>query len=118
MALSDLTEVEQAELDRVLRAAEIRSRIEFSIWQGLSQGESRAFAESLHATLNAPAISTLFLVDKFRGNLEIVTGAKVRARVPDDVVAGVAQRMSQDLAVGELLAALSRGMNEIADAAN
>lgn len=118
MALSDLTSSEQAELDRTLRAAESRSRIEFSIWLGAAEGAPRDHALGLHARLVAPARSTLFMIDPKRRELEVVTGWKVRARVSDDVVAAVVERMSGDLAAGNLLAALQRGMNEIADAAS
>lgn len=116
MALSDLTASEQTQLDRTLRAAESRSRIEFSIWTGRASGEPRAFAQGLHAQLNAPEHSTLFMVDRIARSLEVVTGSRVRAKVPDEVVAAVVAGMVADLADGDLLGALTRGMNEIADA--
>ena len=53
----------QVALDETIRKAEQLSRVEFSVFVGHAEGEPRAFAESLHAALVAPARSILIMVD-------------------------------------------------------
>ena len=51
------------EIDKAIRDAETLCRYEFSVYVGRSEGESRPFAERLHAALVAPDRSVLVLVD-------------------------------------------------------
>ena len=77
------TPAQRHEIDKAIRDAETVCRIEFSVFVGRSEGETRPFAERLHATLVAPDRSVLVLVDPAARLLEIVTGAEAR-RVLDD----------------------------------
>ena len=63
------------EIDKAIRDAETLCRFEFSVFVGRADGESRPFAERLHAALVAPDRSVLVLVDPAAKQLEIVTGA-------------------------------------------
>ena len=62
------------EIDKAIRDAETLCRFEFSVFVGRADGESRPFAERLHAALVAPDRSVLVLVDPAAKQLEIVTG--------------------------------------------
>ena len=50
---------QRAEIDRAIRAAETASRFEFSVYVGHCDGESRPFAERLHAALGTHDMATL-----------------------------------------------------------
>jgi uncharacterized protein DUF5130 len=84
------TAAQRHEIDRAIRDAETLCRYEFSVFVGRSEGETRPFAERLHATLVAPERSVLVLVDPAAKLLEIVTGTEAR-RVVGGIVQGVQQ---------------------------
>ncbi|MGH3371478.1 MAG: DUF5130 family protein, partial [Nocardioidaceae bacterium] len=77
---------ERHDVDRAIRQAEMVCRYEFSVFVGSSEGETRPFAERLHATLTAPERSVLVMVDPSARILEIVTGAEVRRDLEDGEV--------------------------------
>ena len=58
-------------------------RFEFSVFIGSAEGDSRAYAQRLHASLVAPARSMLLLVDPTARVIEVVTGTEVRRHLTD-----------------------------------
>ncbi len=86
-------------LDETIRKAERLSRVEFSVFVGHAEGDPRAYAVSLHATLAAPARSILIMVDPDARALEVVTGSHVRRTLRDTQV---------ELAVAQMQSAVRR----------
>ena len=71
-------------LTRAVRNAETVSGLTFSLFVGVSEDDSRAYAERLHRTLPDPDHSVLVMCDPEFHKLEIVTGVAAR-RVLDDL---------------------------------
>lgn len=115
VASGELSARERADLDKVIRAAEQASRVEFSLFRGVSEGDPKAFAQSLHASLAAPDRSVLIMVDPLRRAVEVVTGADVR-RTLTDAEAGLAVvAMQTAFAEGDEVGGLKRGINLLAE---
>ena len=106
-----------AEIDRAIRHAETSCRFEFSVYVGASDGESRPFAQRLHAALSSPDRSVLILVDPGARLLEIVTGAVVRRSLPDDAVRLAVAGMEAAFAGGDLVGGIKHGVGQLAEAA-
>jgi len=106
---------ERAALDEAVRRAEELSRVEFSVFVGNVEGESRAFATRLHNSLVAPSRSVLIMVDPTLRVLEIVTGGYVRRTLSDKQVELVALHMQADFATGDLVGGLRAGIRMLAD---
>jgi uncharacterized membrane protein YgcG len=110
VAAGELTSRDRAELDRAIRAAEQTCRFEFSLFIGSAQGDSRDYAERLHASLVAPSRSVLVLVDRSARLLEVVTGTEVRRHLTDREVELSVIAMQSDFAAGDLVGGLKRGL--------
>ncbi|GAA1919746.1 hypothetical protein GCM10009737_21660 [Nocardioides lentus] len=108
---------ERQTIDTALRKAEERSRCEFSVWVGESQGDTRAYATRLHNTLVSPAYSVLIMVDPLRRVVEVVTGAEVRRRLPDVRVNFAVLQMETAFAQGDLVGGITSGVAMMADTA-
>lgn len=115
MAAGDLSSRDRAELDRAIRAAEQSCRFEFSLFLGPVQGDSRDFAERLHAALVAPDRSVLVLVDRTARVLEVVTGTDVRRHLTDREVELSIIAMQSDFAAGDVVGGLKRGLAMLAE---
>lgn len=115
MAAGDFSPGERHELDRMIRAAEQASRCEFSVFVGRSEGDPRAFATRLHASLVAPARSILVMVDPTARVVEVVTGSDVRRHLTDGEVELAVLQMQSAFAEGDLLGGLKRGVGMLAD---
>lgn len=115
VAAGDLSSAEQYELDRTIRAAEQSSRCEFSVFVGKAEGDPRAFATRLHASLVAPARSILVMVDPTARAIEVVTGAEVRRHLTDGEVELAILHMKSAFAEGDLVGGLRRGISLLAD---
>lgn len=115
VASGELTSRQRAELDRVIRSAEQISRVEFSVFRGLSEGNPRTFAESLHAALAAPDRSILIMVDPLVRAIEVVTGAEVRRTLSDRAVELAVLAMQTEFAQGNEVGGLTRGINLMAE---
>ena len=102
-------------LDETIRKAEQVSRVEFSVFVGHAEGEARAYAVSLHATLVAPARSILVLVDPGARALEVVTGSHVRRTLRDTQVELAVAQMQSFFASGDLVGGLRRGIQMLAE---
>jgi uncharacterized membrane protein YgcG len=110
----EFTTSQRVALDQSIRAAEQVSRFEFSVFVGAAEGDSRQFAERLHAALAAPSRSVLIMVDPAARHLEVVTGADVRRLVTDHDVALAVLEMRTEFATGDLVRGLRRGMSMLA----
>ena len=106
------------EIDRAIRDAETLCRFEFSVFVGRADGESRPFAERLHAALVAPDRSVLVLVDPAAKQLEIVTGLQTRRALGDAQVELAALTMQSAFAAGDLVGGITQGVHQLAEHAH
>jgi uncharacterized membrane protein YgcG len=102
-------------IDKAIREAETQCRYEFSVYVGSTEGDSRTFAERLHARLSAPARSVLLAVDPSARSFEVVTGSDVRRDLDDAGVRLVAASMRADFAAGDLVGGITRAVGMLAD---
>lgn len=115
VAAGDLDARARAAVDKAIRTAEQASRFEFSVFRGVSDGDPRAFAVRLHAAMAAPDRSVLVMLDPVNRALEVVTGNEVRRHLSDSEVQLAVAAMQSDLAQGEEVAALTRGVLMLGD---
>jgi hypothetical protein len=109
------TAAQRHEIDKAIRDAETLCRYEFSVYVGRADGESRPFAERLHAALVAPERSVLVLVDPSAKLLEIVTGSEVRRDLDDAEVRLATLTMQSAFAAGDLVGGITRGVLQLAE---
>ena len=106
---------QREEIGRALRNANAVSDYHFSVYVGASEGETRPFAERLHAALADPERSVLVLVDPAARRLEIVTGTEV-AQVLDDAEVGLAAlSMQAAFAAGDLVGGIRVGVQQLGE---
>jgi hypothetical protein len=105
----------RAEIDKAIRQAETMCRYEFSVFVGASEGETRPFAERLHAALVAPARSVLVMVDPAARIVEVVTGAEARRVLDDAEVKLATLAMQSAFAAGDLVGGIKAGLIQLAD---
>ncbi|MDX6299874.1 MAG: hypothetical protein QOF53_1088 [Nocardioidaceae bacterium] len=110
-----LSSAHRQEIDKAIRDAETLSRLEFSVFVGRSEGETRPFAERLHAALTAPDRSVLVLVDPAARLLEIVTGLEAHRVLDDAQVKLAALTMQTAFAAGDLAGGITRGVLQLAE---
>jgi hypothetical protein len=104
-------------LKRAVRNAETVSGLTFSLFIGVSEEDSRAYAERLHRALADPDHSVLVLCDPEFHRLEIVTGAVAR-RVLDDLECRLAAAtMQTSFAGGDIVGGLAAGIQQLGEAA-
>lgn len=115
MPAGDLDARERATIDRAIRSAEQASRFEFSVFRGVAEGDPRAFAVRLHGALSAPDRSVLVMLDPVGRSLEVVTGREVRRTLSDSEVQLAVAAMQADLAQGDEVGALTRGICLLGD---
>lgn len=111
----EFSSAERRALDETIRKAEQLCRLEFSVFVGNVEGDSRDFATSLHNSLVAPARSILVMVDPSARVLEIVTGGYARRNLTDAEVELVALQMQTTFAEGDLVGGLRRGIQQLAE---
>lgn len=110
----EFTTSQQVALDQAIRAAEQVSRFEFSVFVGTAEGDARAFAERLHASLATPPRSILVMVDPTAHLVEVVTGSEVRRALTDHEVGLAVLEMRTEFASGDLVRGLRRGISMLA----
>ena len=116
MAAGDaFSPAQRHEIDRAIRDAETLCRIEFSVYVGRAEGETRPFAERLHAALTAPDRSVLLLVDPAAKILEIVTGTEADRVLDDAEVRLAALTMQTAFAAGDLVGGITAGVHQLAE---
>ncbi|WP_447643125.1 DUF5130 family protein [Nocardioides zeae] len=116
MAAGELfSDDDRRQIDTTIRTAEQLSRFEFSTYVGSVAGDPRSFATQLHNTLVVPQKSLLIMVDPQQRVLEVVTGRKVRERLPDSDVLSVVAVMQAEFAEGDLVGGIVRGISKLAE---
>ena len=108
------TPAQRQQIDKAIRDAEMVCRFEFSVYVGPADGEPRPFAERLHSALVAPARSVLVMIDPAARVLEVVTGAEARRELEDHEVRLAIIEMQSQLALGDLVGGIIRGINMLA----
>jgi uncharacterized membrane protein YgcG len=106
---------QRREIDDAVRAAETSSRLEFSVYVGATEGDPRDAAERLHASMAAPALSVLVMIDPNRRVLQIVTGAEARRNLSDDASKLAVVAMQAAFAQGDLVGGIKRGLSLLAE---
>lgn len=116
MAAGDaFSAAERSELDKAIRRAETLCRFEFSVYVGASDGETRPFAERLHATLTVPDRSVMVVVDPAARIVEVVTGIEARRVLDDAEVALAVMTMRSAFAAGDLVGGIIGGVTQMAE---
>jgi hypothetical protein len=112
-----LTPTDRARLDRAVRNAERVSGLTFSVYLGVAEEDSRAYAERLHGALPDPPRSVLVMCDPTFRALEVVTGELARRQL-DDVACGLAiASMKTSFEGGEIVGGLAYGVQQLGEAA-
>ena len=115
MAAGDLfTDQDRRTIDGAIREAEQRCRFEFSVYVGPAEGDSRAFATSLHNSLVAPSRSIMIMVDPGERVVEVVTGGFVRRTLEDAEVESAVRAMERAFADEDYVGGLQRAISELA----
>ncbi|HEX5987771.1 MAG TPA: DUF5130 family protein [Nocardioides sp.] len=109
------TASQRHQIDKAIRDAEQMSRYEFSVYVGASEGETRPFAERLHAALAAPDRSVLVLVDPAARIVEVVTGREARRDLDDAEVKLAVLAMQSAFAAGDLVGGIVAGVHQLAE---
>jgi uncharacterized membrane protein YgcG len=111
------TSAERQQIDRAMRDAETVCRFEFSVYVGPTDGPAREYAERLHGALVAPDRTVLLLVDPAARVLEVVTGSVVRHELDDKEVRLAIVEMQSQLVHDDLVGAITRGIDRLAQQA-
>jgi uncharacterized membrane protein YgcG len=104
-------------IKRVVRNAETVSGVTFSVFIGVSEEDSRAYAERLHMALTDPDHSVLVMCDPEFHKLEIVTGKDVRRALSDFECRLAAATMRTSFAGGDIVGGLTAGIAQLGEAA-
>lgn len=110
----------RSELDRLIRAqhdAEAASGLTFSLFVGVSEEDSRAYAERLHSALDEPDHAVLVLCDPEFRALEIITGAQARRVLPDVECRFAAASMQTSFLGGDIVGGLVNGIQLLGQSA-
>ena len=102
------------QIDKAIRDAESECRYEFSVYVGPADEDTRSFAERLHASLVAPPLSVLLMVDPVARVIEVVTGDQARRDLDDNEVQLALAEMQTELAHGDLAGGIVRGVQRLA----
>ena len=113
-ASEGFTSAQRQQIDKAIRAAELESRYEFSVYVGPADEDTRAFAERLHAALAAPARSVLLMVDPVARVIEVITGEQARRDLDDNDVRLALADMQTELHHEDLAGGIVRGVNRLA----
>ena len=104
-------------LERAVRNAEAASGLTFSLFVGVSEEDSRGYAEKLHGTLADPDHSVLVMCDPEFRRLEIVTGVSTRRVLNDLECRLAAAAMQTSFAGGDIVGGLAAGISQLGEAA-
>ena len=104
-------------IKRAVRNAETASGLTFSVFIGVAEEDSRAYAERLHKSLTDPDHSVLVMCDPEVRRREIVTGNDAR-RVRSDLECRLAAAaMQTSFAGGDIVGGLTAGIQQLGEAA-
>ena len=104
-------------LERAVRNAEAASGLTFSLFVGVSEDDSRRYAERLHGALADPDHSVLVMCDPEFHRLEIVTGVATRRVLNDLECRLAAAAMQTSFAGGDIVGGLAAGISQLGEAA-
>ena len=104
-------------IKRAVRNAETISGLTFSVFIGVSEEDSRAYAERLHKALTDPDHSVLVMCDVEFRKLEIVTGIEARRVLSDLECRLAAAAMQTSFAGGDIVGGLTIGVQQLGEAA-
>lgn len=104
-------------LTRAVRNAEIASGLKFSVLIGVSEEDSRAYAERLHRSLADADHSVLVMCDPEFHKLEIVTGIAARRVLSDLECRLAAAAMQTSFAGGDIVGGLTAGIQQLGESA-
>jgi hypothetical protein len=104
-------------IKRAVRNAETASGLTFSVFVGVSEEDSRAYAERLHKSLTDPDHSILVMCDPEFRRLEIVTGKDARRVLSDLECRLAAAAMQTSFAGGDIVGGLAAGIQQLGEAA-
>jgi uncharacterized membrane protein YgcG len=105
-------------IKRAVRNAETLSGLTFSVFVGVSEEDSRAYAERLHKALTDPDHSVLVMCDLEFRKLEIVTGIEARRVLTDLECRLAAAAMLTSFAGGDIVGGLTAGIQQLGEAAH
>jgi uncharacterized membrane protein YgcG len=105
-------------IKRAVRNAESASGLKFSVFVGVSEEDSRAYAERLHKSLTDPDHSVLVMCDPEFHKLEIVTGSEARHTLSDLDCRLAAAAMQTSFAGGDIVGGLAAGIQQLGEAAH
>jgi hypothetical protein len=105
-------------IKRAVRNAQIASGLKFSLFVGVSEEDSRAYAERLHKSLTDPDHSVLVMCDPEFHKLEIVTGTEARRTLSDLECRLAAAAMQTSFAGGDIVGGLTAGIQQLGEAAH
>ena len=105
-------------IKRAVRNAETLSGLTFSVFVGVSEEDSRAYAERLHKALTDPDHSVLVMCDLAFRKLEIVTGIEARRVLTDLECRLAAAAMLTSFAGGDIVGGLTAGIQQLGEAAH
>ncbi|MGH3338478.1 MAG: DUF5130 family protein [Propionibacteriaceae bacterium] len=112
------TPSEREWLERAVRNADTASGLKFSVFVGVSEEDSRAYAERLHRSLTDPDHSVLVMCDPEFHKLEIVTGSEARRTLGDLECRLAAATMQTSFAGGDIVGGLAAGIQQLGEAAH
>ncbi|GIG60985.1 hypothetical protein Lfu02_53570 [Longispora fulva] len=101
-------------IDEALRLADAETGATFSVYVGDLHVPVRGHAEKSHSQLADPDNSVLIAVSPNQRVLEIVTGEKVRKRLPDRDCALAAFSMTAAFTGGDLAGGIVTGLSQLA----
>ncbi|WP_029767105.1 DUF5130 family protein [Haloglycomyces albus] len=105
-------------IDQVLTNAQQHGGgLDYSVYVGDLSDQVRETAEKLHDRLSNPDVSVLIAISPEQKQLEIVTGATARERIPDRSAALAVFSMEAELGQGKLANAVVVGLRMLADTA-
>jgi hypothetical protein len=104
-------------LDEALRLADRSTGLTFSVYVGDLDEPIRGHAEKLHGQLADPDHAVLIAVSPNQRQLEIVTGAAVRRRIPDRSAKLAALSMAAAFGGGDLTGGVVAGLAQLAEQA-
>jgi hypothetical protein len=107
---------EKERLERAVHNAEKLSGLTFSLYVGVSEEDTRGYAERLHGALEDPDRSVLIMCDPAFHALEIVTGARVRA-LEERECRLAAATMQTSFVAGDIVGGLAAGVQQLGEAA-
>lgn len=111
-----LTPSELTRIERAVANAQKMSGLVFSVFVGVSEEDSRAYATRLHGALSDPAHSVLVMCDPNFRALEIVTGVEARRHLDDVECRLAAASMQSSFVGGDIVGGLVIGIQQLGEA--